>query len=107
MTTTSTIAIKRADNPALSSGTSFHGHVFRATPQQLIDLFGPAHYSSNDGEDKTNFDWTMLLGGEVPFTIYDWKEYRKLKMNEKVEWHIGAKDPYIAGLALSEIIKLV
>lgn len=102
-----TPVIKRADNSALSSGTSFHGHVFRATPQQLIDLFGPAHYSANDGEDKTNFDWTMILGGQVPFTIYDWKEYRTLKMNEKVEWHIGAKNPYFASLALSEVIKLL
>jgi hypothetical protein len=49
----------------------------------------------------------MILGGQVPFTIYDWKEYRTLKMNEKVEWHIGAKNPYFASLALSEVIKLL
>ena len=77
-----------------------------ATPQRLTDLFGPAHYSANDGEDKSNFDWTLMIG-DIPFTVYDWKEYRTLELDEEVEWHIGAHNSFIASQALSAIIKLV
>jgi hypothetical protein len=42
--------------------------------------------------------------GEV-FTIYDWKEYRPLKLDEYVVWHIGAKDKSTSNTAEDEILK--
>ena len=42
-----------------ASGTSFHGVKFKATPQQLINLFPNSYDEQNDGRDKTNFDFTL------------------------------------------------
>jgi hypothetical protein len=39
------------------------------------------------------------------FTIYDWKEYRKLNLDQKVEWHIGAKGQLTSITAKEEILK--
>jgi hypothetical protein len=98
--------IIKAEDPAISNGTSFYGHVFVTTPQRLIDLFGPAECSNNDGEDKTNFEWTLMIG-DLPFTVYDWKEYRSLRMEEKIEWHIGAHSSFVASMALSAIARTI
>ena len=73
------------------TGTSFHNVTVRCTPQQLIDLLGPAQYGGNDGRDKTNFDWVCETKGGILFTIYDWKEYRVLDLNEEVYFHIGGR----------------
>lgn len=70
-------------------GTSFHGTTFEATPKQLIDLF-PNSYETNG--DKTNYDFTLETESGKCFTIYDWKYYRSLGMDEMVTWHVGAKD---------------
>ncbi len=69
--------------------TSYHGVEFSATPQQLIDLFPNSYHVCNNGMDKVNFDFTLETEDGNVFTIYDWKEYRPLEMDEVVEWHIG------------------
>jgi hypothetical protein len=101
--------ISQTTNPSLNNGTSFHGHMFYATPQRLIEAFGPAEYVCNGGEDKVNFEWILKLSDpetedERIFTIYDWKEYRRLSMDEEIEWHIGAHNSYGSLLAQSAII---
>jgi hypothetical protein len=101
--------IEILSNSSAANGTSFHGQMFYATPQQLTDIFGPAEYIYNDGEGKVNFEWTLNLVDpetetEKPFTIYDWKEYRRLSMDEKIEWHVGAHDSYTGLLARIAII---
>lgn len=73
------------------TGTSFHNVTVRCTPQQLIDLLGPAQYGGNDGQDKVNFDWVCETKGGILFTIYDWKEYRVLDLLDQVVWHIGGR----------------
>jgi hypothetical protein len=78
--------MKRSNN---TSGTSFHGVTLTVTPQQLIDALGEPEYFSNDGSDKTNMDYSLETEDEIAFTIYDWKEYRPLQMDEKIEFHIG------------------
>jgi hypothetical protein len=45
------------------------------------------------------------IDGDV-FTIYDWKEYRSLKLTEIINWHIGAKSRSISIQALDEILEL-
>lgn len=97
--------IKKLPEEKTVNGTSFYGQVFNASPQKLIDTFGPPSYSNNDGEGKVNMEWDLELGGEIAFTIYDWKEYRKLSMDEEIEWHIGAHDQSSSNKAYLEIVK--
>lgn len=71
-----------------AAGTSFFGIEVVATPQQLIDAYGVPE-GCNDGDDKVNMEWIMETEDGRIFTIYDWKEYRPLQMNEMIDWHIG------------------
>jgi hypothetical protein len=86
-----------------AAGTSFHGTTITATPQQLIDLFPNSYYRQNDGRDKTNFDFTLETESGNVFTIYDWKEYRSLDMNERVRWHVGANNKEISMEGAAEV----
>ena len=86
-----------------AAGTSFHGDVFTATVSDLRKILGSPKFEHNDGEDKTNFDWTMETEDGQIFTVYDWKYYRPLEENELVEWHIGGKGGIITSAALNEI----
>ena len=87
-----------------TDGTSFFGTTIRATVEQLTNAFGdPA--DNNTGEDKVNFVWDMETENEEVFTIYDWKEYRELKLDEYVIWHIGAKDKSVCNTAEREILE--
>ena len=74
-----------------TDGTSFHGITIRATVEQLTKAFGDPTMDSNWGDDKVNFEWEMETEDGEVFTIYDWKYYRPLKLDEYVIWHIGAK----------------
>lgn len=70
-------------------GTSFHGSIVSASVNQLIDVLGEPIYDGNTGNDKINFEWEMEFESGDVFTVYDWKEYRTLDLDEVVEWHIG------------------
>lgn len=83
-------------------GTSFHGGIIEATPNQIIKKYGEPMWGQNTGRDKVNMEWVLETTEypnhwDVPkgtiFTIYDWKEYRPLSMDEQVEWHIGSHRP--------------
>lgn len=91
-----------------STGTSFHDVTVTATPKQLLDLLGPAQWGYNDGRDKTNFDWVCDTAEGILFTIYDWKYYRALDLNEEVVWHIGGRSfiqTYEAAAALNSALQ--
>ena len=90
-----------------SAGTSFHGHTITATYNQLVEVLGKPQQSQNDGSDKTNFDWTCETKEGVVFTVYDWKEYRKIKPNEKIEWHIGARNEFASAHAFFQLIEMI
>ena len=90
-----------------SSGTSFYGTTLKATPQQLIDLFPNSYYEQNNGSDKTNFDFTLETESGDVFTIYDWKEYRPLRMDEVVEWHVGAFNGSVSEQGKQEVMALL
>ena len=81
--------MKKNNNRQLTNGTSFHGVVIEATVQELRDIFGEPDYEQNDGSDKSNFDWSGVTSDGEVFTVYDWKEYRRLPEHEVIEWHIG------------------
>ena len=80
-------------------GTSFHDDVINTTVNKLIKVLGKPQCDSNDGRDKINFEWNMELADGNVFTVYDYKEYRKLDLDEIIEWHIGGKHPDVTGRA--------
>lgn len=73
-----------------ANGTSFHGTEFRATVNQIVSVLGEPTIAENTGEDKVNFEWICETETGEVFTIYDWKEYRPLDLDEPIDWHIGA-----------------
>lgn len=81
--------MKKNTNRSLVTGISFHGQVIEATVQELRDILGEPDNEQNDGSDKVNFDWSGLTEDGEVFTVYDWKEYRRLPEHEVIEWHIG------------------
>jgi hypothetical protein len=86
-----------------TDGTSFQHITFKASVQDLINVFGEPDYEYNTGNDKVNFEWVMETDDEEVFTTYDWKEYRKLDLDEQIEWHIGSHSKSISNTALEEI----
>ena len=93
--------MKQTDKSA--DGTSFHNHTFTATVDDLRNVLGQPKFESNDGQDKSNFDWIMETEDGEPFTVYDWKEYRRLEEDEVIEWHIGGRSGADTEKALLEI----
>ena len=90
-----------------TAGTSFYNTTLNATPQELINALGKPQYFSNDGSDKTNMDYSLETESGIPFTIYDWKEYRPLHMDEKIEFHIGGFNGTQTEEAKWEVISLI
>jgi hypothetical protein len=86
------------------TGTSFHDVTFKATVNQLTKAFGEPD-DNNTGEDKVNFVWDMETDEGDVFTIYDWKEHRKLDLDELIEWHIGAHSRMISWDAQDELTR--
>lgn len=89
------------------SGTSFNNVTISASVNQLIKAIGEPTIQDNTGDDKTNFEWEMELKDKSVFSIYDWKEYRKLDLNETIEWHIGSHGALVALEAKEELEKLL
>jgi len=96
-------------NPSKKSpaGTSFYDHTITATYEQLVEVLGEPRHSQNDGSDKTNFDWVCETDKGVLFTVYDWKEYRKIEPDEQIEWHIGAHNQQASAHAFFKLIELI
>jgi hypothetical protein len=87
----------------ISNGTSFHNTTFSASVADLRKILGEPDWEQNDGEDKSNFDWTMETEDGTIFTVYDWKEYRALQEDEIIEWHVGGNSGADTEKALNEI----
>lgn len=77
----------KATNKSVS-GTSFYDVTIHETPANMIKLLGEPHCV---GGDKTNMEWEMETEDGTVFTIYDWKNYGGIGMNEVVSWHIGGR----------------
>ena len=86
-----------------ASGTSFHNDTIKASVSDLRKILGVPEFSNNDGRDKVNFEWVMETEQGEVFTVYDWKEYRRLTENEIVEWHVGSKNGIVTAKAVNEM----
>ena len=85
-------------------GTSFHDNTVYTTVKELTRICGEPVYDGNDGQDKVNFEWHMeTVKGDV-FTIYDWKEYRSLSLDEPIEFHIGGHSQAVTKRACNELL---
>lgn len=84
-------------------GTGFYDDAFRASVQDLKIIFGEPNFECNDGSDKSNFEWVMETESGEVFTVYDWKEYKKLKEAEIIEWHVGGHSESVTSQAVNEI----
>jgi hypothetical protein len=92
-------------NTERANMTSFHGTEFRASANEIIAILGEPTYDSNDGSDKVNLEWICETETGEVFTIYDWKEYRPIEMDEKIDWHIGGHNGRVTNAALKELEK--
>ena len=99
--------MKPLSNTNLISGTSFFGTIFPASVNQLVKAIGEPMHEENTGEDKTNFEWDMELEDGTVFSIYDWKEYRSISLDEVIDWHIGGKNGDSTVKALEQLSKLI
>ena len=84
-------------------GTSFHDATITTSVNKLVALLGRPQEACNDGEDKVNFCWTCETKEGIVFTIYDWKEYRRLRLDEAIEWHIGTVESRDSLRALEQL----
>jgi hypothetical protein len=88
-------------------GTSFHNTVITTTVNKLIKAIGKPSMHNNNGSDKINFEWRMELEDGTVFTVYDYKEYRKLDLDELIEFHIGGFNATSTERALIEICRAI
>lgn len=99
--------MKTLNDFSLTNGTSFQGVTIRTTINELQTKFGEPIMFDNSGDDKVNVEWAGVTSEGYVFTIYSWKEYRPLGLDEKVEFHIGSKSSFNSKVAKSELLNLL
>ena len=90
-----------------NASTSFHFITIRTTVTKLTEVLGEAQIIDNTGDDKVNFDWNCETEDGDVFTIYDWKEYRPIGLNEMIEFHIGGESKSITEQAKMELLDVL
>jgi hypothetical protein len=75
--------------------TSFHNCTVRARVSELKALCGMPQYHSSNKNEKSQREWELVTKTKPTtyFNLYDWKEYRKYKISEMIEWYIGTETP--------------
>ena len=90
-----------------NASTSFHNTTIKTTVNKLTNVLGEAQIIDNTGDDKVNFDWNCETEDGDVFTIYDWKEYRPIGLNEMIEFHIGGESKSITEQAKMELLDML
>ena len=88
--------------------SSFHGVTIDTSPQRLItlcELLECDYDVSNNGKDKSNFDFTFMTDDGICFTVYDWKEGSPLKMDRSYRFNLGGKSKYETLFARDKILE--
>ena len=86
--------------------SSFHGITITTTVNKLIEAIGEPYWENNSGEDKSNYDFLLPVEDFEAF-VYDWKEYRPIRPDESIEFHIGTDTRMQSLIALEELRKLL
>jgi hypothetical protein len=97
--------MKKTDKGA--DGTSFHNVTIKTTINKLTDALGHAHYFQNTGEDKVNVEWICETEDGDVVTIYDWKEYRTIGVDEEIEFHIGGHNKMSTLGAKEQLVQML
>ena len=90
-----------------AAGTSFHDIKFTASINDLTRLLGEPSYVGDFSEDKVTVEWVCETIDGYIVTIYDWKEYRWIDKDEKIEFHIGGKNKLETMDAKDELIDIM
>lgn len=90
-----------------TDNTSFHKVTIKTTIADLVRVLGEPQFQGNTGDDKVNIEWYCENENGKAVTIYDWKEGRKLKNNEVIEFHLGSKNPIDSIDGKEELLKLL
>ena len=72
------------------SNTSFSFHTIEASTNQLIAVLGNPSQRGGISEKVTR-EWWLTTDDDIPFTVYDWKEWRNFDDDEVITWHIGTR----------------
>ena len=72
-----------------ANGTSFHDVTIKTTVNELTRVLGEPSYTGDFSEDKVTVEWVCERENGDVITIYDWKEYRSIGKDEKIEFHLG------------------
>ena len=90
-----------------SNGTSFHGVTIESTVYKLTKVLGEPNYVDNSGEDKVNYEWDLETNEGDVVTLYTWKEYRPIEIDEEIIFHIGGMSLNITLLCKQELTELL
>ena len=76
-------------------GTGFVGVYIQTTLRKLRDEFGCESFVNSINE-KITHEWGFKIINEDDedgiLTIYDWKEYKEIQLDEELKYHIGGKN---------------
>jgi hypothetical protein len=70
-------------------GTSFHDVTITTTINELTRVLGEPTYTGDFSEEKVTVEWICETKEGKVVTIYDWKEYRSIGKDEKIQFHLG------------------
>ena len=85
-----------------SNYTSLRGYV-KLKYDDIVEKLGKPLFGPNDPGDKVSCQWIIKFGNDVA-TIYDWKEYRSLDLEEGVDFHIGGHSHQVTKRGYQEIL---
>jgi hypothetical protein len=90
-----------------TSGTSFHHVTITTTVNELTRVLGEPEYKGNDGRDKINFLWECERENGDVVTIYDWKKFRSIGLDEVIEFHLGGRSEIITFKGKEDLVALL
>jgi len=90
-----------------ANGTSFHNTTITTSINELTRVLGEPSYTGDFSEDKVTVEWICERENGDIVTIYDWKEYRWIDKNEKIEFHLGGHSQLITFNGKEDLVELL
>jgi hypothetical protein len=90
-----------------ANGTSFHDVTITTSINELTRVLGEPSYTGDFSEDKVTVEWICERKNGDVITIYDWKEYRSIGKDEKIEFHLGGHSQLITFNGKEDLVELL
>lgn len=88
--------------------SEYHGSIVCATPRQLRELLGkPDIEQEADSANYTSYEWIMQTDDGIPFSVFDWMEFREFDEDEEIEWYISGENKEVTDKISEEISNLI